>query len=61
MKIIYNYTTDTLNIILAEPLNHESEEDQQGLILEYDSSGCFNSLQLVELRGPFKKVIIREN
>lgn len=60
MKIIYNHDTDTLTIILAETSPEENPEDAQGMILDYDESGRFSALRILELRGPFKRVIIRE-
>jgi len=60
MKITYNHDTDTLTIILAESPLEENAEDSQGMILDYDDAGRFNALRILELRGPFRRVIIRE-
>lgn len=60
MKITYNHDTDTLTIILAESPGSENSEDSQGMIFDYDDSGRFSALRILELRGPFKRVIVRE-
>ena len=48
MKVIYDNDTDTLTIILADRKVEESDEDKEGVILDYDKDGNLISLEIHE-------------
>ena len=48
MKVIYDYETDTLTIILADTDVMESDEDKPGVILDYDALGNLVSLEILD-------------
>ena len=56
MKVIYDKETDTLSIILRSGKVAESDEARPGLILDYDKSGKFLSIELLDaseqVQGP---------
>ena len=39
MKVIYDAETDVLRIMLSDERIEESNEDQSGIILDYDEAG----------------------
>ncbi len=49
MKVLYDSRTDTLSVILKDntPIS-ESDEDKQGVILDYDEAGNLVSLEILE-------------
>lgn len=48
MKIIYDADSDTLTIILADREVEESDEDKEGIILDYDRDGSLVSLEILD-------------
>lgn len=48
MKIIYDTDADILTIILAERPVEESDEDKEGIILDYDKDGNLISLEILD-------------
>jgi uncharacterized protein YuzE len=48
MKVIYDKDTDTLSIILRPGKVVESDEPQDGLIIDYDKSGRLLSIELLD-------------
>jgi len=48
MKVIYDKDTDTLSIILRTGKVVESDEPQDGLIIDYDKSGRLLSIELLD-------------
>jgi len=48
MKVIYDKDTDTLSIILRAGKVVESDEPQDGLIIDYDKSGRLLSIELLD-------------
>lgn len=48
MHVIYDTTTDTLNIILSERPVAESDEDKPGIILDYDADGNIVSMEILD-------------
>jgi len=48
MKVIYDADTDTLTIILADRRVEESDEDKEGIILDYDKEGNLISLEIMD-------------
>jgi uncharacterized protein YuzE len=48
VKVIYDKETDTLSIILRSGKVVESDEAQEGLILDYDNAGRLVSLELLD-------------
>jgi len=48
MKVIYDKETDTLTILLREDKVAESDEVQEGVILDYDRSGRLVSLEILD-------------
>ena len=48
MRVIYDRTTDTLTIILAETPVADSDEDKPGVILDYDGEGNLVSLEVLD-------------
>lgn len=44
MQVIYDGKTDTLTIILSDTPGVESDEEQEGVILDYDATGNLVSL-----------------
>ncbi len=49
MKVLYDSRTDTLSVILKDntPIS-ESDEDKQGVILDYDEAGNLISLEILD-------------
>ncbi|MCH7911745.1 MAG: DUF2283 domain-containing protein [Deltaproteobacteria bacterium] len=49
MKVLYDSRTDTLSVILKDntPIS-ESDEDKQGVILDYDEAGNLVSLEILD-------------
>jgi uncharacterized protein YuzE len=50
MKVIYDTYTDILTIILKEASVIESDEEKQGIILDYDSVGDVVSLEILDAK-----------
>lgn len=48
MKVIYDPETDILSIILKDTLVEESDEDKEGIILDYDAEGHLVSLEIID-------------
>jgi uncharacterized protein YuzE len=48
MKVIYDKETDTLSIILRDGRVAESDEAQEGLILDYDKSCRLLAIELLD-------------
>ncbi len=48
MKIIYDKDSDTLTIIFREAIVEESDEEKQGIILDYDEDGNVVSLEVLD-------------
>ena len=48
MKMIFDSESDTLTIILADREVHESDEDKEGIILDYDKDGSLVSLEILD-------------
>lgn len=48
MKIIYDKDSDTLTIILREAIVEESDEEKQGIILDYDEDGNVVSFEVLD-------------
>ncbi|MBI2863831.1 MAG: DUF2283 domain-containing protein [Chloroflexi bacterium] len=48
MKVIYDKDSDTLTIILREAVVEESDEEKQGIILDYDVDGNVVSLEVLD-------------
>lgn len=48
MKVIYDRDSDTLTIILRDGLVEESDEDKEGVILDYDKEGNLISLEVLD-------------
>ena len=49
MKMTYDQRTDTLSIILKDDATvAESDEDKEGVILDYDEAGDLVSLEILD-------------
>ncbi|MEK7475564.1 MAG: DUF2283 domain-containing protein [Candidatus Coatesbacteria bacterium] len=49
MKVTYDQRTDTLSVILMDNvLVAESDEDKQGVILDYDAGGNLVSVEVMD-------------
>ncbi len=48
MKVIYDRDSDTLTIIFKEALVEESDEEKQGIIMDYDHEGDLVSLEVLD-------------
>ncbi len=48
MKVIYDKDTDTLSIILRAGKVVESDEPQEGIVIDYDKSGRILSFELLD-------------
>lgn len=49
MRVIYDPRTDTLSVILREDAPvAESDEERQGVILDYDAQGNLVSLEILD-------------
>ena len=48
MKTIYDPETDTLTVIYSEAPVSESDEDKEGVILDYDASGNLVSVEILD-------------
>ncbi|HIC92503.1 MAG TPA: DUF2283 domain-containing protein [Syntrophaceae bacterium] len=48
MKIIYDPETDTLSVIFKDTPVEESDEDKEGIILDYDVEGHLVSLEILD-------------
>ncbi len=51
MKVIYDTQTDTLSIILKDAEVVESDEEKNGIILDYDSKGDIISLEILDAKN----------
>jgi uncharacterized protein YuzE len=50
MKVIYDVRTDILTIILKESPVSESDEEKEGIILDYDEAGDVVSLEILDAK-----------
>ena len=50
MKVIYDTSMDTLTIILKDAAVVESDEEKQGVILDYDEKGDVVSLEILDAK-----------
>ena len=50
MKVIYDTQTDILTIILKDSSVVESDEEKEGIILDYDAVGDVVSLEILDAR-----------
>ncbi len=48
MRVVYDYRTDILTIILTETTIVESDEDKPGIVLDYDASGNVVSMEVLD-------------
>jgi uncharacterized protein YuzE len=48
MKVIYDPQTDTLSLILKEGAVVESDEVEEGIILDYDKNGKVISIEMLD-------------
>ncbi|MBI4498934.1 MAG: DUF2283 domain-containing protein [Chloroflexi bacterium] len=48
MKIIYDPETDTLSLLLRDSVVSESDELEDGIIVDYDSDGRIVGFELLE-------------
>ena len=48
MKAVYDHNTDTLTVIFSEAPVSESDEDKEGVILDYDASGNLVSVEILD-------------
>lgn len=48
MKAVCDYNTDTLTVIFSETPVAESDEDKEGVILDYDASGNLVSVEILD-------------
>jgi len=51
MKVIYDTKTDILTIILKEASVTESDEEKEGIILDYDAAGHVVSLEILDAKN----------
>ena len=51
MKVIYDTQTDTLSIILKDAEVVESDEEKNGIILDYDLEGDIISLEILDAKS----------
>ena len=50
MKVIYDTKTDTLTIILKDAEVAESDEEKNGIIIDYDVKGDVISLEILDAK-----------
>ena len=50
MKVIYDAQTDILTIILKDASVIESDEEKEGIILDYDDAGDVVSLEILDAK-----------
>lgn len=50
MKVIYDTKTDTLTIILKDAAVVESDEEKNGIIIDYDVKGDVISLEILDAK-----------
>jgi len=48
MRVIYDFHTDTLTVILKEAPVVESDEEKPGTILDYDANGNIISVEVLD-------------
>jgi uncharacterized protein YuzE len=51
MKVEYDSDTDTLTVTLRRGVVAESDEDEPGLILDYDEAGDLLSIEVLDATG----------
>ena len=49
MCVVYDPETDTLTVVLSEVPVAESNEDEPGIVLDYDASGKLVSLEILDV------------
>jgi uncharacterized protein YuzE len=48
MKVIYDRDSNTLSVILKDTLVEESDETNEGIILDYNAQGDLVSLEILD-------------
>jgi len=49
MCVVYDSETDTLTVVLSAVPVAESNEDEPGIVLDYDASGKLVSLEILDV------------
>jgi uncharacterized protein YuzE len=50
MKIIYDQGADTMTVILKEAVVEESDEEKNGVIIDYDHMGDIVSIEILDAK-----------